>query len=118
MDADTTGKKSGKIIPAAIIMTPGPPLVNMMRRKSKMKITFDILVPKRMEIDIPAHWMPYVEAWLAGDEERTDEQWDLVESHSWNEIVDEFLPEDEEAHEVGIYSISENEDEEEEEDED
>ena len=39
MDADTTGKKSGKIIPAAIIMTPGPPLVNMtMRRKKKMKI--------------------------------------------------------------------------------
>ena len=38
MDADTTGKKSGKIIPAAIIMIPGLPLVNMMRRKKKMKI--------------------------------------------------------------------------------
>ena len=38
MDADTTGKKSGKIIPAAIIMTLGLPLVNMMRRKKKMKI--------------------------------------------------------------------------------
>ena len=25
MDVDTIGKKSGKIIPAAIIMTPGPP---------------------------------------------------------------------------------------------
>ena len=82
-----------------------------------MKITFDVLVSKRMEIDIPAHWMPYVEAWLAGDDERTDEQWDLVENHSWNEIVNEFLPEDEEAYDVGIYSKSENEDEEEEEDE-
>lgn len=42
MDADTIGKKSGKIIPAAIIMTPGLPLVNTMtnrkRRKKKMKI--------------------------------------------------------------------------------
>lgn len=120
MDVDTIGKKNGKIIPAAIIMTPGLPLVNMtmiMRRKNKMKITFDVLVSKRMEIDIPAHWMPYVEAWLAGDDERTDEQWDLVENHSWNEIVNEFLPEDEEAYDVGIYSKSENEDEEEEEDE-
>ena len=33
MDADTTGKKSGKIIPAAIIMIPGLPLVNMMSRR-------------------------------------------------------------------------------------
>ena len=77
-----------------------------------MKITFDVLVSKRMEIDIPAHWIPYVEAWFASDEERTDEQWDLIENHSWNEIIDEFLPEDEEAHEVEIYSTSENEDEE------
>ena len=40
MDADTTGKKSGKIIPAAIIMTLGLPLANMMThwRKKKMKI--------------------------------------------------------------------------------
>lgn len=119
MDADTIGKKNGKIIPVAIIMTPGLPLVNMMTnwRKKKMKIIFDVLVSKRMEIDIPTHWMPYVEAWLAGDEERTDEQWDLVESHSWNEIINEFLPEDEEAYEVEIYSTSENEDDEEEEDE-
>lgn len=117
MGADTIGKKNGKIIPAAIIMTPGPPPVNMMTnwRKNKMKITFDVLVSKRMEIDIPTHWMPYVKAWLAGDEERTDEQWDLVESHSWNEIVNEFLPEDEEAHEVEIYSTSEDEEEEDEE---
>lgn len=38
MDADTIGKKNGKIIPAAIIMTLGLHLVNMMRRKKKMKI--------------------------------------------------------------------------------
>lgn len=40
MDADTIGKKNGKIIPAAIIMIPGLPLVNMMTnwRKKKMKI--------------------------------------------------------------------------------
>ena len=81
-----------------------------------MKIIFDVLVSKQMEIDIPSHWMPYAEAFFTDEEERTDEQWDLVESHSWNEIVDEFLPNDEEAHEVGIYSTSENEDEEEEED--
>lgn len=33
MDADTTGKKSGKIIPAAIIMTLGLPLANTMSRR-------------------------------------------------------------------------------------
>ena len=38
MDADTIGKKSGKIIPVVIIMTLGLPLVNMMRGKKKMKI--------------------------------------------------------------------------------
>ena len=38
MDADTTGKKSGKIIPAAIIMTPGPPLVNTMMSRRKCEI--------------------------------------------------------------------------------
>lgn len=40
MGADTTGKKNGKIIQAAIIMTPGLPLVNMMTnwRNKKMKI--------------------------------------------------------------------------------
>ena len=38
MGADTIGKKNGKIIPAAIIMTLGLPLVNMMRRKKMMTI--------------------------------------------------------------------------------
>ena len=40
MGADTIGKRSGKIIPAVIIMTPGPPLVNTMTnwRNKKMKI--------------------------------------------------------------------------------
>ena len=33
MDADTTGKKSGKIIPTAIIMTLGLPLANTMSRR-------------------------------------------------------------------------------------
>lgn len=37
MDADTTGRKNGKIIPLAITMTHGLPLVNtMMRRSLKM----------------------------------------------------------------------------------
>ena len=111
MGADTIGKKNGKIIPAAIIMILGLPLANMMknRRKNKMKITFDVLVSKRMEIDIPAHWMPYVEAWLAGDDERTDEQWDLVECHQWEEMIDEFLAEDEECSEALISAIIEKE---------
>ena len=43
MDVDTIGKKSGKIIPVAIIMTPGLPLVNMMthwRKKMKIKCPY------------------------------------------------------------------------------
>lgn len=39
MDADIIGKKSGKIIPAAIIMTPGLPLVNTMTNWRKKKMT-------------------------------------------------------------------------------
>ena len=54
MDADTTGKKSGKIIPAAIIMTPGPPLVNMMRR---------IITMKKFDVNIKANtWYCAIEA--------------------------------------------------------
>lgn len=81
-----------------------------------MKITFDILVSKQMEIDVPAHWIPYAEACFTNEEERTNEQWGLIESHSWNEMIEEFLSEDEEAHEVEIYSVSGNEYEDEEDD--
>jgi hypothetical protein len=59
-----------------------------------------------MEIDVPAHWMPFAKAWLADDEERTDEQWELVENHSWNDMVDDFLPEDESVYSAEIYSIT------------
>lgn len=42
MVADTTGRKSGKIIPVAITMTPGPPLVNTMtNRKEKITMMFN-----------------------------------------------------------------------------
>ena len=70
-----------------------------------MKIKFDVLVSKQMEIDIPARWTPFVEAWRANDEERTDEQWDLVENHNWEEMIEEFLAEDEECHEALINEI-------------
>lgn len=70
-----------------------------------MKIKFDVLVSKQMEIDIPPHWMPFAEAWRAHDEERTDEQWDLVEHHNWEEMIEEFLAEDEECHEALINEI-------------
>lgn len=54
MDADTIGKKSGKIIPAAIIMTPGLPLVNMMRR---------IITMKKFDVNIKADtWYCAIEA--------------------------------------------------------
>lgn len=54
MDADTTGKKSGKIIPVAIIMTPGLPLVNMMRR---------IIMMKKFDVNIKADtWYCAIEA--------------------------------------------------------
>lgn len=70
-----------------------------------MKITFDVLVSKRMEFDVPAHWVPFVEAWIADDEERTEEQWKVAESHTWKEMVEELLPEDEEVHDAELYSI-------------
>ena len=54
MDADTIGKKSGKIIPAAIIMTLGLPLVNMMRR---------IITMKKFDVNIKADtWYCAIEA--------------------------------------------------------
>ena len=74
-----------------------------------MKIKFDVLVSKQMEIDIPAHWMPFAEAWLTHDEERTDEQWGLLECHQWEEMIDEFLAEDEECSEALINAIIEEE---------
>ena len=59
MDADTTGKKSGKIIPAAIIMTPGPPLVNTMRR---------IITMKKFDVNIKA------DAWYCAIEADTEQE--------------------------------------------
>lgn len=74
-----------------------------------MKIKFDVLVSKQMEIDIPAHWMPYAEAWFANEDERTEKQWGLLECHFWNEMIEEFLPEDEEVYEVEINTVLKNE---------
>ena len=59
MDADTTGKKSGKIIPVAIIMTPGLPLVNMMRR---------IITMKKFDVNIKA------DAWYCAIEADTEQE--------------------------------------------
>lgn len=70
-----------------------------------MKIKFDMLVSKQMEIDIPVHWMPFAEAWLTDEEKRTDEQWDLLEHHNWEEMIEEFLAEDEECYESEIVEI-------------
>ena len=54
MDADTIGKKSGKIILVAIIMTLGLPLVNMMRR---------IITMKKFDVNIKADtWYCAIEA--------------------------------------------------------
>ena len=54
MDADTIGKKNGKIIPAAIIMTLGLRLVNMMRR---------IITMKKFDVNIKADtWYCAIEA--------------------------------------------------------
>ena len=74
-----------------------------------MKIKFDVLVAKQMEIDIPAHWMPFAEAYFTSEEERTNEQWDLLENHVWDEMVEEFLAEGEEAYETTVYSVEEDE---------
>ena len=54
MGADTIGKKNGKIIPVVIIMTPGPPPVNMMRR---------IIMMKKFDVNIKADtWYCAIEA--------------------------------------------------------
>lgn len=67
-----------------------------------MKILFNVLISKEMEIEVPDSWMPYAKAYFTDDEERTDEQWDLVEAHGWDELIDAFLPdgESEYAHEI------------------
>ena len=74
-----------------------------------MQIKFDVLVSKQMKIDVPAHWMPFAEAWFTNEEERTDAQWGLLENHCWSEMVEEFLAEDGEVYEVEVYSVEEDE---------
>ena len=59
MDADTTGEKSGKIIPAAIIMTLGLPLANTMRR---------IIMMKKFDVNIKA------DTWYFAIEAKTEQE--------------------------------------------
>jgi hypothetical protein len=75
----------------------------------KMKIKFDVTVSKQMEIDVPANWMPFAKAYFTNEEERTNEQWDLLDSHTWGEMIEEFLAEGEELYETTIYSVEEDE---------
>lgn len=74
-----------------------------------MKIKFDVTVSKQMEIDIPAPWIPFAKAYFTNEEERTFEQWDLLDSHTWGEMIEEFLAEGEEMYETTIYSVEEDE---------
>jgi hypothetical protein len=74
-----------------------------------MKIKFDVLVSKQIEIDVPANWMPFAKAYFTSEEERTNEQWDLLENHTWGEMVEEFLAEGEEEYDTVIYSVEEGE---------
>ena len=59
MDADTIGKRNGKIIPVVIIMTLGPPPVNMMRR---------IIMMKKFDVNIKA------DAWYCAIEADTEQE--------------------------------------------
>lgn len=69
-----------------------------------MKIEADILVAKRVTIEVPPKFEPFVRAWLKGDDERTDKDWDLVESHTFEEMFSKVLKE--EVNDVEIYDYT------------
>lgn len=61
----------------------------------KVEMEFDVFVGKRIEInEIPDRWVEWFEAWDACDDERTDEQWDLLERHTWEEVLSDITGED------------------------
>lgn len=61
----------------------------------KVEMEFDVFVGKRIEInEIPERWVEWFEAWDTCDDKRTDEQWDLVEKHTWEEVLSDIIGED------------------------
>ena len=61
----------------------------------KVRMKFDVKIEKRIEIkEIPDRWVKWFEAWDTCDDERTDEQWDLVEKHNWEEVLADITNED------------------------
>ena len=60
----------------------------------KVEMEFDVLVEKRIEInEIPDRWVEWFEAWDTCDDKRTDEQWDLLERHTWEEVLSDITGE-------------------------
>ena len=69
----------------------------------KVEIEFDVFVQKRIEInEIPDRWVEWFEAWDSDEDERTDEQWDLVDKHTWEEVLADITGED--IHEAELWS--------------
>ena len=69
----------------------------------KVEMEFNVFVQKRIEIkEIPDRWVEWFEAWDTCDDERTDEQWDLVERHNWEEVLADITGED--IHEAELWS--------------
>lgn len=56
----------------------------------KIKVEYDIRVEK--EFIVPEEWEKFFDTWqYVNEEEYTDEQWDLLESHSLEEFIEEQI---------------------------
>lgn len=56
----------------------------------KIKVEYDIRVEK--EFIVPEEWEEFFDTWqYVNEEDYTDEQWDLIESHSLEEFIEEQI---------------------------
>lgn len=50
---------------------------------------FDVTIFQRVSIDtnkISKKWKDFLDAWMTDDDDRTDEQWDILENHELREM--------------------------------
>lgn len=60
-------------------------------------ITLDYNGTRRKTINVkelPAEWQKWLEAWHTDDDDRTDAQWDEVEAHTFEEMLEEVFGEE------------------------
>ena len=61
-----------------------------------MKLLMDVTIYKTVEINPSpnSNLEKYMKAWLTDEDNRTDKEWELIETHSLAEMVSKYLGED------------------------